>query len=234
MRIYATALLNSKRMRRVTQVEIGTCCRARKPNIYLDAHRAWHERYVVRENRGQERLIYLGRVFPKCIYAAEGRLIYLCPQANPIRDAAAAYWNWQEAANEKPVAIDGAHIATDVAARFPFVVAELKDWLWQRQYEFNFLTRMSFPTSVANYGFGHERGCQLTMRLSDAGLHRRPTKLIYPDHRLPPWLNEDATRDRSNRLLEGRVLERPKYRVHSRLVPGTLRLKPMHYIGIKT
>ena len=40
------------------------------------------------------------------------------------------------------------------------------------------------------------------MRLSDAGLRRHPTELIYPDHRLPPWLNEDATRDRSNRLLD--------------------------------
>ena len=28
-------------------------------------------------------------------------------------------------------------------------------------------------------------------------------KLIYPNHRLPPWLTEDATRDRSNRLLGG-------------------------------
>jgi hypothetical protein len=42
----------------------------------------------------------------------------------------------------------------------------------------------------------------LTMRLSDAGLRRRQTELIYPDHRLPPWLTEDATRDRSNRLLD--------------------------------
>jgi hypothetical protein len=33
------------------------------------------------------------------------------------------------------------------------------------------------------------------------GLRCRPTKLIYPDHRLPPWLTEDAPRDRSNRLL---------------------------------
>ena len=40
------------------------------------------------------------------------------------------------------------------------------------------------------------------MRLSDAGLRRRQTKLIYPDHRSPPWLTEDATRDRSNRLLD--------------------------------
>ena len=40
------------------------------------------------------------------------------------------------------------------------------------------------------------------MRLSDAGLRRHPTKLIYPNHRLPPGLTEDATRDRSNRLLD--------------------------------
>src|ERR1700733_6693020 len=42
----------------------------------------------------------------------------------------------------------------------------------------------------------------LTMRLSDAGLHQRRTKPLYPNHRLPPWLTEDATRDRSNRLLD--------------------------------
>ena len=41
------------------------------------------------------------------------------------------------------------------------------------------------------------------MRLSDAGLRCRQTKLIYPNHRLPPWLTEGATRDRSNRLLGG-------------------------------
>jgi hypothetical protein len=40
------------------------------------------------------------------------------------------------------------------------------------------------------------------MRLSDAGLRRRQTKLLYLDHRPPPWLTEDATRDRSNRLLD--------------------------------
>jgi hypothetical protein len=41
----------------------------------------------------------------------------------------------------------------------------------------------------------------LTIRLSDAGL-RCPTKLIYPNHRSPPWLTEVAIpRDRSNRLL---------------------------------
>src|ERR1700721_1308725 len=45
--------------------------------------------------------------------------------------------------------------------------------------------------------------CRLTMRLSDAGLWRRQTKMLYPNHRLPPQLNESATRDRSNRLLDG-------------------------------
>ena len=40
------------------------------------------------------------------------------------------------------------------------------------------------------------------MRLSDARMRQHQTKLLYPDHRLPPWLTEYATRDRSNRLLE--------------------------------
>jgi hypothetical protein len=40
------------------------------------------------------------------------------------------------------------------------------------------------------------------MRLSDAGLRRLKTKAVDPDHRSPPWPNEDAPRDRSNRLLE--------------------------------
>jgi hypothetical protein len=43
---------------------------------------------------------------------------------------------------------------------------------------------------------------RLTMRLSDAGLRQRQTKALYPNHRLPPWPNEDDTRDRSNRLLD--------------------------------
>jgi len=43
------------------------------------------------------------------------------------------------------------------------------------------------------------------MRLSDAGLRRRQTKMLYPNHRLPPWITEDATRDRSNRLLDAAV-----------------------------
>src|SRR5258706_10207004 len=43
----------------------------------------------------------------------------------------------------------------------------------------------------------------LTMRLSDAGLHPRQTKLIYPDHRPPSWLTEMLPRDRSSRSLGG-------------------------------
>jgi hypothetical protein len=35
------------------------------------------------------------------------------------------------------------------------------------------------------------------MRLSDAALHCRRPELIYLNHRLPPWLTEAATRDRS-------------------------------------
>src|ERR1700733_11817341 len=30
------------------------------------------------------------------------------------------------------------------------------------------------------------------MRLSDAGLHRRQTKALYPNHRPTPWPNEDV------------------------------------------
>jgi hypothetical protein len=50
--------------------------------------------------------------------------------------------------------------------------------------------------------FSHGKFWRLTMRLSDAGLRRRPTKLIYPNHR--PLLGSPKTRprDRSNRLLE--------------------------------
>jgi hypothetical protein len=46
------------------------------------------------------------------------------------------------------------------------------------------------------------------MRLSDAGLRRRQTKLLYPNHRLPPYLTGDDTRARSNRLLERIALNR--------------------------
>jgi hypothetical protein len=39
------------------------------------------------------------------------------------------------------------------------------------------------------------------MRLSYGALRRRRTNALYPDHRTSPWLNEAASRDRSNRLL---------------------------------
>jgi hypothetical protein len=47
----------------------------------------------------------------------------------------------------------------------------------------------------------------LTMRLSDAGLRRRQSKILYLNHR-PPLLGPPQTRprDRSNRLLEGAAL----------------------------
>ncbi len=41
-----------------------------------------------------------------------------------------------------------------------------------------------------------------------AGVLCRRTKLIYPDHLFPPWLIEDAARDRSNVWLGGNVLVR--------------------------
>jgi hypothetical protein len=39
------------------------------------------------------------------------------------------------------------------------------------------------------------------MKLSDAGLRRPKTKAVDPDHRSPPWLNEDAP-PRSLELLD--------------------------------
>lgn len=39
------------------------------------------------------------------------------------------------------------------------------------------------------------------MRLSDAGMRERQTKLIYPHHRPTPWPIRAAARDLSNRLL---------------------------------
>jgi hypothetical protein len=36
-------------------------------------------------------------------------------------------------------------------------------------------------------------GWGLRIGLSDEGLRRCLNKLIYTNHRLPPWLNEDAT-----------------------------------------
>src|SRR5258708_4669956 len=56
-------------------------------------------------------------------------------------------------------------------------------------------------TKALRKGKSLTTGRPLTMRLSDAGLRRRQTKALYLNHRLPPRLNKDATRDRSNRLL---------------------------------
>ena len=76
---------------------------------------------------------------------------------------------------------------------------------------------------VLQLGLGessHSQFRRLTMRLSDAGLRQRPTKLIYPDHRPSPWLTEVVPRDRSNRLLDdattGRVFgdDRQNHRTH--------------------
>jgi hypothetical protein len=47
------------------------------------------------------------------------------------------------------------------------------------------------------------RRCQLKMRLSDARMRRRQTKLIHLHDRLPPWLTENTPHYRSNRLLGG-------------------------------
>ena len=41
---------------------------------------------------------------------------------------------------------------------------------------------------------------KLAMTVSDARVRQRQTKLLYLNHRLPPWPTEDATRDRSNLL----------------------------------
>src|ERR1700733_4369707 len=44
---------------------------------------------------------------------------------------------------------------------------------------------------------------RLTMRLSDAGLRRRQTEPLYPDHRPSPWPDQNCfPRDRSSRLLD--------------------------------
>ncbi len=40
------------------------------------------------------------------------------------------------------------------------------------------------------------------MRLSYAGMRCCQTKPLYLTHRLSPWFTEDATRDRSNPLLD--------------------------------
>ena len=77
----------------------------------------------------------------------------------------------------------------------------------KRSLSGRFVTRYCVPSSsgglaaAAALNSKWEAWRRLTMRLSDAGLHQRQTKALCPDHRLPPWLTEDARRDRSNRLL---------------------------------
>src|SRR5882762_3470322 len=83
------------------------------------------------------------------------------------------------------------------------------------------------------------------MRLIDVGLRCRRTKLNHPNHQSPPWLIEDARRDRSNRLLGSKLptrLENPplqqyrdnswhtKYQQKDRklLVQGVPRLSDTH------
>src|SRR5258706_13590837 len=70
--------------------------------------------------------------------------------------------------------------------------------------------------TTSNMGDGHQisrASARLKMRLSDARLRHRQTKLIYPNHRLPSFLlTEDATR----RLLESIFTTPP--RTHSSYV----------------
>jgi len=53
--------------------------------------------------------------------------------------------------------------------------------------------------------------------------------MVYPDHRSPPWLTEDATRDRSNRLLDYRATPAPKLTFNSadELTPSLARRKDL-------
>jgi hypothetical protein len=54
----------------------------------------------------------------------------------------------------------------------------------------------------------------LTMRLSDAGMRRHPTKLIYFDHRSSPWLTEDATPRSLELLLDPARSQYANSRIH--------------------
>jgi hypothetical protein len=51
------------------------------------------------------------------------------------------------------------------------------------------------------------------MRLSDAGLHQRQTKALNPNHRPPPWPNEDVA-SRSPEPIVRRYL--PQYHLAAR------------------
>src|SRR5579863_476812 len=68
------------------------------------------------------------------------------------------------------------------------------------------------------------------MRLSDAGLHQRRTKALYSNHRFPPWLTEDATRDRSNRWLgHYRLSQKHKSDAPAIAAPNAMLLHPHVY-----
>ena len=91
--------------------------------------------------------------------------------------------------------------------------------------------RPKFPGDWTNIALercsrDHNRSCpdreqevtlhwHLTIRLSDARLRQPETKPLYTNHRPPPWLTEDATRDRSNRLLDYRAAPAPKLPLNS-------------------
>lgn len=77
---------------------------------------------------------------------------------------------------------------------------------------------------------------RLTMRLSDAGFRRHQTKLIYPEHRLPPRLIEDTTPPSREPIVRPQVLfkttppQRRSHRLHLGMVAnrsglGILRLR---------
>src|SRR5258708_1645932 len=65
-------------------------------------------------------------------------------------------------------------------------------------------TAIAINGSVARFTTSH-----LTMRLSDAGLRHRQTKMLYPNHRLPPWLTEDTTPRSLEPIVRGRTGRRP-------------------------
>jgi hypothetical protein len=58
-----------------------------------------------------------------------------------------------------------------------------------------FVTSTTTPIATGRRG-----SCRVGLSPTErARVFTAHTKLIYPDHRPPPWLTEDAARDRSNR-----------------------------------
>lgn len=94
---------------------------------------------------------------------------------------------------------------SEVVFAYPYLKPKRRRIDYVREYE---LVRQQVCETVRNptveeFRDGSQalRGLHrnLTMRLSDAGVRQRRTKLIYTNHRLPPWPTEDAfTRDRSS------------------------------------